>query len=353
MIAVIIVCACIVTHTANVLLLLAGHARGFEVPSMATQWAFLLAGIFVEVITHEAGHRTAGAAMGWRCIRFGFGPFEFFRERQAWKRARVRMLWGAFVRQVPPNFHAYRRQKTITLVSGPLSSLSIALLFAVIALTSAHPLVFNLFGRMGIVSLLGVLELIPREKNGIGSDGYRLREVIRGGKPIDDMMREIMPEASNFNAPRYRDWPRAVVERLAATDDWYNIYLAYLHTLDAGDLEAASGYMRRLIALLPEEKPSPHSACEAAYWLATYGGDTTAARKWLERAGEQVEPEVRLRAEAAVALADGLPTRAISLANEALALMSTPPACGSEACEMDQLHQVLGNAAASIAAVTS
>ena len=342
MIAVIVVCALVVAHTANVLLLLAGHARGFDLPSMAAQWAFLLAGIFVAVIAHEAGHRTAGAAMGWRCIRFGFGPFEFFRERQAWKRARVKMLWGAFVRQVPPSFHAFRRQKTMTLLSGPLSSL----FFAAVALMSAHPLVFNLFGRMGLVSLLGVLELIPREKDGIGSDGYRLWQVIRGGKPIDDMMREIMAEASNSNAPRYRDWPRAVVERLAATGDWYSIYLAYLHTLDASDLEAASGYMRRLIALLPEEQPNPHCACEAAYWLATYGGDTEAARLWLRRAGQNVEPEVRLRAEAAVALADGHTDHAQALANRALALMRTPPACGSDACEIDLLNQIVRGVAA-------
>jgi hypothetical protein len=159
-------------------------------------------------------------------------------------------------------------------------------------------------------------------------------------------MREIMAEASNFNTARYRDWPRGAVERLAATGDWYSIYLAYLHTLDAGDVEASSGHMRRLIALLLEETPSSHMACEAAYWLATYGGDTDGARQWLNRAGQNVEPEVRLRAEAAVALADGQTDRAETLANKALALMRTPPACGSDACEIDLLNQIVRGAAA-------
>jgi hypothetical protein len=126
----------------------------------------------------------------------------------------------------------------------------------------------------------------------------------------------------------------------------YNIYLAYLHTLDAGDGEASSEYMRRLIAQLPGEKPNAHFACEAAYWLATYGGDTEGARKWMERAGQNVDPEVRRRAEAALALADGQPDRAESLANEALARIHTPAACGSAQFEIDRLRRVLSGAAA-------
>jgi hypothetical protein len=333
--------ACVYIQGAFCFLLQFGESRGFEPPSMPARLALSAVGVLVYVITHEAGHRVAGAALGWRCIRCGFGPFEFYRERDVWKSQRVKMLLGAFVRQVPPSFTGFRRAKTVTLLSGPLSSLVFGLLFGTVALSTASPSVYAIFGTLALWSLLGVLELIPREKNGIGSDGYRLWQVIRGGAPIDDMIRESMAEASNFTMLRHRDWPHALVVRLAATEDPYGIYLAYLHTLDAGDPEAASGYMRSLIASLPEEKPNPHFACEAAYWLATYAGNPKASRTWLERAGQDVDPDLRFRAQAALALAEGQPDRAEALANESLARIHTLAPCGSGEFEIDRLNHLL------------
>jgi hypothetical protein len=332
--------ACIYVMAANGFLRQAGAARGFEPPSLETTVALWVAGILTCLIVHEAGHRIAGASLGWRCVRFGFGPVEFFREGESWRSRRVKTLWGAFVQQMPPSFAHYRLEKATTLLGGPVSSLIFGLMFAAIALTSANPVVFELFGKLGLCALVGVLELIPRLTGGIGSDGYRLWQVVRGGQAIDEMLRETMGIASNFTALRHRDWPHAPIVRLAAGDDPYNIYLAYLHTLDAGNVEAASEYMRRLIAKLPE-KPVSHFAIEAAYWLATYGGNAELARKWIERAGPDVERTSRLRAEAAVALAEGQPDRAESLANEALAQFRTPAACGSEEYDLDRLNYVL------------
>jgi len=334
---------------ANAFLRQAGAARGFEPPSLEITVAFWVAGILAYLIAHEAGHRIAGAALGWRCVRFGFGPVEFFREGVSWRTQRVKTLWGAFVRQMPPSFAHYRQEKAVTILGGPMSSLVFGLVFAAIALTSANPVVFALFGKLGLCALVGVLELIPRKHGRIGSDGYRLRQVFRGGQVMDELLRDTVGEASNFTALRHRDWPHAPIVRLAAGDDPYNIYLAYLHTLDSGNLEAASEYMRRLIARLPE-KPDSHFAIEAAYWLATYGGNTELARKWIERAGPDVERTMRLRAEAAVALADGQPDRAESLAKEALAQFRTPAACGSEEYDLDRLNYVLQGVAASGAA---
>jgi hypothetical protein len=228
------------------------------------------------------------------------------------------MLWGAFVRQVPPSFVHYRREKTITLLGGPASSLIFGLVFTAIAVSSPGPIALAFFGKLGLMSFLGVLELIPRERNGIGSDGYRLWQVRRGGQALDDIQRESLAEASNFTPLRYRDWPHAVIVRLAG-GDLYDTYLAYLHSLDAGNTEAASRHMGRLIAYLPEKDPNPHFAYEAAYWLALYGGDAEGARRWMKRAGQNVEPDLGRRAEAALALADRQPYLAEELAREGLA----------------------------------
>jgi hypothetical protein len=342
-----IVLACIYLLSGNVLLREIGEARGFDPPSWVVRMAMVALGAVVCMVTHEAGHRVAGATMGWRCVRFGFGPFEFYREGAGWKRQRVKMLWGAFVRQVPPSFVRFRREKVVTLLSGPMSSLVFGLLFAAIARTSSNSWSFALFGRLSLLTILGFLELIPYTLKGIASDGYRLWHVLRGGQAVDDMQRESLAEASNFTNLRHRDWPHPLLARLAAGNDPYNVYLAYLHALDAADYEGASGYMRRLIADLPEDRPYPYFACEAAYWLATYGGDAEGANKWLERAGTGVDSKALLRVQAAVAFANGEPDRAECLAKEALAQMSIPPSCGSDEYEVERLGYVLRAVAAS------
>jgi hypothetical protein len=254
------------------------------------------------------------------------------------------MLWGAFVRQLPPSFTHFRAQKSITLLSGPLSSLVFGSAILAIAATTNSGSVLELFSKVGLITFLGVLELIPSCRNGIGSDGYRLREVLGGGEPLDEMYREMLAETSNFTAVRYRDWPREALMRLAASGDPYNVYLAYLHMLDAGDLETAAAYMRRLIALLPEQEPYPHYAAEAAYWLAVYGCDSDAARKWLECTGPSLDEAARLQAEAAVAWAEGRSEYAAGLVKQGLALAAALEECGFVACYVDQMKAILNAA---------
>ncbi len=320
-------------------------ARGFDRPSALLELILGIAGIVFGLVVHEAGHRVAGWTMHWECVRFGVGPYEFIRVDNGWKRQRVKMLWGAFVRQMPPSFKDYRRQKATTLISGPMSSLIWGLGFGTIALLAQDPLPFVVFGRLALWTWTGALELIPRYKNGIGSDGYRLWQVIRGGLPVDDLIRDSMAEASNFTPLRHRDWPHELIVRLAEGEDSYNIYLAYLHSMDSGDLDAASRYIARLIAQLPEQRPNSYYASESAYWLATHDGDPVAARKWMERTGPELLPEMRLRLEAAVALAEGDPGRAESLAKESRALLPTPAVHGSDLFGIDRLNHLLESAA--------
>jgi len=128
----------------------------------------------------------------------------------------------------------------------------------------------------------------------------------------------------------------------AERGDAYFIYLAYLHSMDAGDEQAAAAYMRRLIAGMPEENPSPYYSCEAVYWLAMFGSQAEDAAKWMNRVGEQpIDPETRLRAEAALAFANGQSERAITLAKEALSLISDQPATGSSEYAADRLRYLL------------
>jgi hypothetical protein len=329
-----------------------GAYRGFEAAPFPLHYAFLALAVLVAVLVHESGHRIAGKLMGWNCTAFGFGPFAFYRDRKVWKRQRVKVLWGAFVRQMPPGFARYRQQKALTLMSGPLASLIVGGLFLAIVLDTQSAAIFAVFSRLALVSLLGFSELIPAFRKGIGTDGYRLRQVIRGGEELDELYRESMAEASNYCFVRYRDWPREVLQRIASGDDPYNVYLAYLHMLDSGDIEAAAGYMRRLIASLPEAQPRPFQAYEAAYWLATYGGDVAAAKQWLDRAAVDESNVVRVQAEAAIAAAEGQWERASTLVQRGLVLAHDPGECGGDQVDVERLRRILSTAPVGEAAVT-
>jgi len=336
----------------NSLLEILAEYRGFEQPPLAIRCALLALAALVYLIVHESGHRMAGVFMGWKCTAFGIGPLEFFRERNLWKHRRVKMLWGAFVRQMPPNFCRFRPQKALTLTSGPLASLIVGGLLLVIVLDTQNATVFALVSRLALVILLGLFELIPACRKGIGSDGYRLRQVLRGGPELDEMYRDMLGEASNHCFVRYRDWPREALVRMASGDDPYSIYLAYLHMLDSGDVEAASSYMRRLIASLPEGEASPFYAYEAAYWLAEYEGDVAAAKRWLERAASDESNVVRVQAEAAIAAAEAQWERASALVQRGLALAHDPGECGGDQVDVERLNKILSTAPVGEAAVT-
>jgi hypothetical protein len=342
-----LICGFLFAVAVTKLLAVIGHVRGFETEPLLLRYAFLALGVIVALVVHECGHRTTGALMRWKLVRFGFGPFEFYLDRKLWKRMRVKMLWGAFVRQLPPDLKNFRQQKALTLISGPLASLSGGAVFLAIAMATESSMVYALFSRFGLVALLGAFELIPAYRDGIGSDGYRLLQVLRGGKHLDEMYREICPETSNFTKVRYRDWPSEALTRMAATDDDpYTIYLAYLRASDAGETDAATAYMRRLIALMPHYQPYVFFAYEAAYWLTTEGGDIEEARRWLDRAGRDMTNVVCVEAEAAIASAEGQSERVADLVRQGLALAPDPDECGSDAIDVERLQRVLANSRA-------
>ena len=325
---------------------MAGASVGSELPFIRALPPFFLVGLMIYVITHEAGHCIAGALMGWRCVRLGIGPFELLRHARGWTVRRGR-IWGwhaAFVGQVPPGFSNYRREKTLTLLGGSASSVVFGLAFIAAAFNASNALLQEFFACSGILALFGVFEVV------IGSDGVNLRQVLRGGTPVDDLIRDSLSEASEFTPLRPRDWPRDVVLRLAEREDPYCHYLAYVHWLDAGDTAAAAPHIQELIAFLSGMAPvrfvgmppemNSTNACEAAYWLAEYAGDAIAARHWFERAGPDADPMACTRATAALALAEGKSEHAERVIKQGLAQIPLPSS-GSAKFEFDRLSYLL------------
>jgi len=336
----------IAAFVASIYLVFAFEARtlgglwlGFDQPDLLIRIPVFVLSVAAYLAVHECGHRLAGAVQGWRCVRFGFGPWNFVRDRHGWQVHRVKWLWGAFVRQLPPGFERFRRQKAGTLLGGPLTSLTFGAVCAFLALRSATGGEYWLFASLAVWSPLGFFELVPYRFAAGQSDGASLWQ-IRNLAGSDAMQREMFAETSNLTKLRYRDWPRDVIERLLAPGGDYNAYLAYVHYLDSGDLASASRAMSRLV----EEKHdanAPYYACEAAWFFAIHGGDAAEARNWLELGRTCPDRHAVTRAAAGVAWAEGDVETAEKFAKEALAEHDAVSPTGEQAYEIGLLRSLL------------
>src|ERR1051325_3661718 len=99
------------------------------------------------------------------------------------------------------------------------------------------------------------------------------------------MQGKLFVSSSHLTSLRPRDWPRDVICRLAElrTDlqmQRYRWYLAYIHFLDADEIEAAS---RHLDALMTDWSSSdaPEWALERAYFYARHQNKPEAAKSYL------------------------------------------------------------------------
>src|SRR5262245_32751706 len=115
---------------------------GFEQPGWNERAVVFVAAVIVYIVVHESGHRVAGALQGWRCVQVGFGPIGFAREGRRWRVRLAPFVPGAFVRHVPARFAGYRRQKAITVLSGPLASLGFGAVCARLAVGASGAMEF-------------------------------------------------------------------------------------------------------------------------------------------------------------------------------------------------------------------
>jgi len=287
-------------------------------------------------VIHQLGHYLAGTLFKQRLQRVVVGPIEMARGARGWTIRLVRMRFGGMVEQAPSSFARLRLQEAACAAGGPLASLLSGLAFVFLALHSHRPPAFWLWAFSVGCSLVGVLSLVPIQWAMGDSDGYKLRQAIRRGTPFEWTAR------SHATALRVRDYPRDLVLRFAdgPTDPGYrraSYYLAYIHFLDSGDSEKAGQYLDRLMADWTAGD-APEYALEAAYFYALHANDLNTARKWLALEARDVEPWVRLRAQAAIERAANNQEKARMLIDEALTALRSAPACGAYEYEIDRLE---------------
>jgi hypothetical protein len=134
-------------------------------------------------------------------------------------------------------------------------------------------------------------------------------------------------QAASLHGARPRDWSVVSLKQVLEhsnerNDDWAQAgLLAYYHALDGGDTAAAGLFLGQVLSNFEGYSPGMrHSlALEAAFYQARYCQDPVQGETWLKRGRDGLfGPHTRLRAEAALLLAQGQPELAAQKAREGL-----------------------------------
>ena len=134
-------------------------------------------------------------------------------------------------------------------------------------------------------------------------------------------------QAASMEGIRPRDWAvasllQAFAQSVVRDDDWAEVgLLAYYYALDNGDATAAGRFLEQVLSNFEDYSPNMRHglALEAAYYYAFHCQNPIQGQAWLRRGRESLfGPHTRLRAEAAVLVAEGQPEFAAQKAREGL-----------------------------------
>ncbi|HLK66564.1 MAG TPA: hypothetical protein VKU19_24185 [Bryobacteraceae bacterium] len=325
---------------------LMASAHRFSQPGFKVHVLLVLVGTLLAIPIHEAGHWLAGAAQGFKTLRFLLGPIEVMPVDGGWRIRLVKFRHAGVVYQVPSSFTNFRLQKATCLAAGPGVSLIACLLFTRLALRASTALPFWFWMVNAQMCLVGLLQLFPVRFGEAESDGLQLWKLLQGGPAADLMQRDLLADSVNYTPLRPRDWPVDLIRRLAgAKSARYNRYMAYVHALDCENIPAAWSHLE---PLLESSSPAdgPQYALEGAYFLAYHRGDLKQARQCLAREHRLPEDALRLRAEAAVEWAAGRAKKASELIEQAELTLRAGHPSGNRDFEMDCLSAMRDDIAA-------
>lgn len=319
-------------------------------------WVFPLG--YLSICLHEAGHLLAGRLVGFRFLLFVAGPLKISRANLG-QAARVEIglnlnpgLFGGLSASQPLDFQDLNRRFAWVAAGGPLASLGLGLLGLGGAAWLRESQLYLAFicGMAALVSLgIFCATLIPMQAAGYPTDGAQLLALRRGGEVGRLRALLIMLQASSTRGVRPRDLDEDLLAQAMACrsgsylDVLPTIY-AFYKALDAGQIPAAGAYLDAALSgsdLLPQGFRQA-LRLEAAYFTAFHRHEPITARRWLEDSrGNVAESQTRLRAEAAVLLAEGERAQAMDRAALGLRLASRSYDPDSARAEAEWIEQIL------------
>jgi hypothetical protein len=288
--------------------------------------------ILLALAFHELGHAAGGLLAGFRLIALVAGPLQAIATAQGLRIGLNRNAdqGGGTAITLPMDGQNLQRRLMVVVGGGPLSSLLLALVAGVVAiyLLPPAPELGALAGMTGLASLAIFLATIsPVSSGGVLNDGAQLLSLLKGGPQAELRHPYLEIQAISLQGVRPRDWPIATLIKVFTgsdqrDDDWAAAgLLAYYHALDRGDAAAAGGFLEQVLGSYASYSLGTRSdlALEAAFYRARYCQDPIQGRDWLQRGRDGIfGPHIRLRAEAAVLLAESQPELAAQKAREGL-----------------------------------
>jgi hypothetical protein len=278
-----------------------------------------LGAAFVTLAVHELGHLVAGLAVGFRFSLFAIGPLLVERApsgriRLAWNREPG--LFGGVAGTIPVGPEVPRWRFAVNIAGGPCASLFLALgAAAVLAWTPVpHGLLRSALGWLRLLSAaIFVGTAFPLPNGPFVTDGLRFLRLLGRGPHGDRELSLLTLASAEQGGLRPRDWDASLIERGRALRDGsifecqMHLY-AYMHALDSGSFPAAKAALEQALSLGVSDLVRAPCLVEAAYFAAAHDGDPRRARELLAgvrpRAFGVLESD-RLRAQAAIALAEG------------------------------------------------
>lgn len=274
---------------------------------------------------HELGHVVGGWSVGGRFMLWVVGPIMLHRTPEGLRLSRNRSvnLGGGLAVCTPTELSRVTPARTsVMILGGPFFSL---LLPGLIGWLLAGPLNglgalgYNLLALIAVVSaLIFIVTLAPFMAGGFKSDGRRAWDLLKGDVRSDQEAAFLLLTTSALGGVRPADYDPALVEKSLALGDGsiFDLYArvtVFYHHADRGEWTEAQARLDEAIA--GEDQLVPYLRdvvrCEYAWLLATRSARVDLARAWLDSAGKlDFDPATRLRAEAAVALAEGNPEAA-------------------------------------------
>lgn len=321
---------------------------------------------------HELGHVVGGWLGGGRFLLWLVGPFKIWRSP-----AGVRFGWnsslnlaGGLAACLPLDpAKMTPRRAALMILGGPVFSLVlvVAALWVAAWLGGAPGAVSDaravaqhlVLFTAALSAMIFLFTAAPSTMGGFKSDGRRCFELLRGDAKSDQEAAMLALTTAGIAGVRPADYDPELVRRVLALDDGslfdlYAHFTVYAHRADRGEWAAAQAHLDRVLAGSDSVMPAvaDMARCEYAWLLATRTTDAAAARAWLDSAGMiEFDPATRLRAEAAVLLAEGRAAEAAAKAREGLHAVehkALSPAKNQFAAEA--LGEILRRAEASTAA---
>ncbi len=273
---------------------------------------YLLSALVVIAI-HEAGHVTAGLAVGFAFRKVRVGPFFLTRSGGRLKfsyqlKSKLGGLTLMHVERIP----RIRRRYLLYSFGGPLANFLTALLVGLIldltastypAGTLRAPLEFFVAYSL----LIGTANLVPYlRRSGMFSDGGRLLGLLRSKPKTKRLLALLGLTALTSSGTRPRDLPQTWIARACAISDRSSdalgsFLLAYLNAFDRENPQETARYLELCLQRIEIASPEIKKVLlvEAAVFHAWFRNDAQKAEVWLARSkpGPALLPlnQIRLR----------------------------------------------------------